>query len=240
MTYLKRPQIKALISHKEKVLGKGRYGIAYLVPCQGTTAVLKVSRDWNDHLQVFMDEADILRRLDGAGGTPTLLGYARYPPALLMTQVGSRSLYQLLYKVNTGFDLRELGIKAGYRLLEIHEKQIIHNDFKSDNIIISGTTEAPEVNIIDFGLACSQGKEVGLECDQSDFPWIAPEVTIGGPSTTASDVYSFGYLMSEILKHIPGDTSRSMDMVDMALRKEPRDRPSLKELLEHLKADSVK
>ncbi|XP_071552130.1 tyrosine-protein kinase Lyn-like [Panulirus ornatus] len=237
MTLLQRVQIEDLISRKERILGEGQSGTVYLVPWKDSTAVLKVSRNGMDNVVMFSDEANLMEKLDGAGGTPILLGHARDPPALLMTQVGCHTLDELIFESNAGYNLQELGIKAGRQLLEIHEKGIVHNDFKANNIIVSGPTEAPVVNIIDLGIACSEGGNAGLLCHQPDFPWIAPEVAAGGSSTKASDVYSFGFLIGMILCYVPGDIFHSLDL---AMEEEPSERPTLKVLLQDLEEEFVK
>ncbi|XP_071531462.1 tyrosine-protein kinase yes-like [Panulirus ornatus] len=240
MIHLQRAQIDDLVSRKETILGEGQSGRVYLVPWEDSTAVLKVSKNGMDNVLMFSEEANLMEKLEGAGGTPILLGYARDPPALLMTQVGCHTLHQLIFESNAGYDLRQLGIKAGRQLLEIHEKDIIHNDFKTNNIIVSGPTEAPVVNIIDLGIACGEGENARLACHQPDFPWIAPEVAAGGPSTKASDVYSFGFLMGVILCSVSGDDFHSMDLVDLAVEEEPSERPTLKKLLQDFEEDFIK
>lgn len=85
------------------------------------------------------------------------------------------------------------------KLMEIHEKNIIHNDLKSDNIIVShpGANGLPDVSLIDFGICRYIGERLALTAGAShnSFPWMAPEVLTGEPCTPAADTYSFGVLL---------------------------------------------
>src|SRR6185369_1258708 len=83
----------------------------------------------------------------------------------------------------------------------IHEKDLIHCDLHSGNILIQGGS----CFITDLGLCGpvddeSSGKIYGI------IPYIAPEVLQGGKNTKQSDVYSIGMLMWEIFAgHPPFD-----------------------------------
>jgi len=80
-------------------------------------------------------------------------------------------------------------------LKNIHQEQLIHRDFHSGNILHSDWIDQ-KVLISDLGLSVSADREpssiVGV------LPYIAPEVLNGEPYTIASDIYSFGVLLSVI------------------------------------------
>src|SRR5207248_1587799 len=86
-------------------------------------------------------------------------------------------------------------------LYRIHEKDFIHCDLHSGNMLI----EAGRCFITDLGLCGpvddeSSGKIYGI------IPYIAPEILQGGKNTKQSDVYSVGMLMWEIFAgHPPFD-----------------------------------
>src|SRR3989440_10994894 len=83
----------------------------------------------------------------------------------------------------------------------IHEKDLIHCDLHSGNMLIQGGN----CFITDLGLCGpvddeSSGKIYGI------IPYIAPEILQGGKNTKESDVYSVGMLMWEIFAgHPPFD-----------------------------------
>src|SRR5215213_2220325 len=81
-------------------------------------------------------------------------------------------------------------------LKEIHEKEIIHHDFHSGNIL----QRKQRIFIADLGLSCptSQTSVSNKNDICGVLPYIAPEVLKGKSYTMASDVYSFGVLMSVV------------------------------------------
>ncbi len=92
---------------------------------------------------------------------------------------------------------------------QLHMKyKIIHNDLKSDNIVISpsGVGDFFRAVIIDFGKACATtcGKFYSLsvkdrEQYKHDHPQIAPDLRDGCcKQTEASDIYSFGRTICRI------------------------------------------
>src|SRR5438132_9610011 len=85
-----------------------------------------------------------------------------------------------------------------YSLHQIHEKDLIHCDLHSSNILIQGGA----CYITDLGLCGpvddeSSGKIYGI------VPYTAPEVIQGKKNTKESDVYSIGMLMWEIFAGHP-------------------------------------
>ena len=88
-----------------------------------------------------------------------------------------------------------------YSLYDIHEKDFIHCDLHSGNILM----QVGGCFITDLGLCGpvddeSSGKIYGI------VPYIAPEILQGGKNTKESDIYSVGMLMWEIFAgHPPFD-----------------------------------
>ncbi len=92
----------------------------------------------------------------------------------------------------------------------IHEKDLIHCDLHSGNMLIQGGG----CYITDLGLCGpvddeSSGKIYGI------IPYIAPEILQGGKNTKQSDVYSIGMLMWEIFAGHPpfDDKAHDADLI---------------------------
>ncbi|RIB19062.1 kinase-like domain-containing protein [Gigaspora rosea] len=83
-------------------------------------------------------------------------------------------------------------------LQTIHSKNIIHRDLHSGNVLQHNLHSA---YIADLGLSISSN--IALKTESGGvygiLPYIAPEILNGKPYTTASDIYSFGIIMWEIL-----------------------------------------
>jgi serine/threonine protein kinase len=84
-------------------------------------------------------------------------------------------------------------------LLYLHEQGVIHRDIKGANIL---TTKEGTVKLADFGVAT---KASGLrESSVVGTPyWMAPEVIELAGATTASDIWSLGCTVIELLDGKP-------------------------------------
>src|SRR5437763_1450389 len=82
-------------------------------------------------------------------------------------------------------------------LKNIHGANIIHKDYHSGNIFIKGY----QAIIGDLGL--SKSAIESLEDDNNEIygiiPYVAPEIFKGQKYTKASDIYSFGMIMWELM-----------------------------------------
>ncbi|GBB97012.1 hypothetical protein RclHR1_00290010 [Rhizophagus clarus] len=77
-------------------------------------------------------------------------------------------------------------------LKEIHQKNIIHCDFHTGNILYDPSHN--KVYISDMGL-CKEVNNTVKTNIYGVMPYVAPELLRGKPSTQAADIYSFGMIM---------------------------------------------
>ncbi|GBB94638.1 hypothetical protein RclHR1_23950003 [Rhizophagus clarus] len=95
---------------------------------------------------------------------------------------------------------RLTNIVAG--LKRIHEKGLIHRDLHTGNIVCFDE----KIGITDMGL-CKPVNYKELENMENKvygvLPYIAPEILRGQDYTQASDIYSFGIIMYELISELP-------------------------------------
>ncbi|KAK8749105.1 hypothetical protein OTU49_015677 [Cherax quadricarinatus] len=119
-------------------------------------------------------------------------------------------------------------------LSEVHDKGVIHNDLKFNNITVQYEDNNiwPIVSIIDYGLAWFDDMQYPsqLKVCQNDFPWMAPELFAegGGICSTKSDMYSLGIIVDNILVNcLKGSYPDLNTIVRQALADDPVSRPTL-------------
>ncbi|RHZ71586.1 hypothetical protein Glove_256g199 [Diversispora epigaea] len=144
-------------------------------------------------------------------------------------------------------------------LTNIHEMGLMHKDFHPGNLVNQSTLSC---FITDFGL-CKPVSENDPEKIYGIIPYMAPETLSRGEYTQASDIYSFGMIMLEILTsyppyyNVPHNASLVMEIykglkpeikceipqffkeiMEKCWNFEPLNRPTAKELRDQLKTYS--
>ncbi|GBB93945.1 hypothetical protein RclHR1_02260010 [Rhizophagus clarus] len=87
-----------------------------------------------------------------------------------------------------------------YGLKIIHDKKLIHKDLHPGNIFVSSTC----AYIGDFGCCIPANENIkNSNRIYGVVPYMAPEILRGNPHTLASDIYSLGIIINEIITVIP-------------------------------------
>ena len=203
---------------KQNVFGKGVFGKCYLGSVGPLQACVKVLRKGQQYEASFINEVNVLSQCCHPN-IPLLFGImttsAGYK-CLLMSFHGingiSYSVHSLLAKeadqlVTVAWKKVIVGSAKGLKHLHSHGKgPILHNDLKSDNIVVSNSFDCTEPCIVDFGKACFQQNAKLYHLSTNDkavyrkhHPQVAPELRDGiCKQSMASDVYSFGRILAAI------------------------------------------
>lgn len=94
------------------------------------------------------------------------------------------------------------------KLMKIHDLNLVHGNLHNGNILV-----ADEIFIADFALSSQTGKTLNKNALIRHLPYIAPEVLRGDIPTSASDIYAFGVLMSEMATGKMAFSERAHDSV---------------------------
>lgn len=84
-------------------------------------------------------------------------------------------------------------------LAELHREGIVHRDFKSPNLFLTGDARLARVG--DLGEAAPLGPDGHAPGLDSPTPWIAPEQVAQGEATVVSDLFGLGVTLVEMLRN---------------------------------------
>ena len=193
-------------------IGEGGMGIVFLAEHCGqgfskrvALKLIKRGMDTNAVLGRFLMERQILAdlehpniaRLYGGGSTTEGLPY------FVMEHVEGESIRD--FCDNQQFDINDrlrLFTKVCEAISYAHQQLIVHRDIKPSNIIV---TASGEPKLLDFGIAKllipgkSNAERTATQFHVMTPEYASPEQLSGKATTTATDVYSLGVVLYELL-----------------------------------------
>jgi serine/threonine protein kinase/tetratricopeptide (TPR) repeat protein len=193
-------------------LGRGGMGAVYLAErADGqfekrvAIKVLKRGTDTDEVLRRFRIERQILANLEHPNITRLLDAGTTTDglPYFVMEFIEGSPIARFAQRENV--DLRgrlRLFLKVSSAVDLAHRHQIIHRDIKPGNVLVN---DEGEPKLLDFGIAklLSLDSEDGITtvvAERRLTPmYAAPEQSAGQPATVATDVYSLGALLYELL-----------------------------------------
>lgn len=208
----------------------GPYQLERLLGVGGMGAVWEASRADNQYTQRvaikfirrdvatalararFRRERQVLADLEHPGITRLIDGGATSEglPYLVMELVAGVPIDRHCDEAGLGIDGRiDLFREACEAVRFAHQRLVIHRDIKPANMLV---TPDGRVKLLDFGVSrlldggASDGEGHGLLTALTP-RYASPEQFAGGPVTTASDVYSLGVVLHELLTGVlPADS----------------------------------
>ncbi|XP_030835918.1 uncharacterized protein LOC105443716 [Strongylocentrotus purpuratus] len=258
------------------VLGEGTYGKVYLGrhgddlrPIAIKQPVLHSGyrRDMLQQEKLLMNgratkESMLQQLLSGSPYFPKMIGMVTIGDDLctVMDFIGNKKtgrtypLYRALtrrFKSNPKLSLTNMlqvceDIIKG--IMELHREGYLHNDLKSNNILLETRGQRWHAVIIDLGLASAMAhakqrrfsdKRRAEYRSGKIYTYMAPEVVLYGKrNSVASDIYSFGVILESIARKIK--ISEVAEVAEGCTEQDPLKRPhSMEEILLKMEAIST-
>ncbi len=200
--------------HVSRVLGKGGMGTVFEVEqtLLGRRLALKLLRR-----ELGQDKASVMRFFAEAKALASL----RSPHTVTLHDFGATEEGQLFFTMDLleGHSLSELLANEGRlsygracglvlqvleSLEEAHDRNILHRDLKPENVFVTQVKGREFAVVLDFGIAKLVGDpnhegvtNTGLICGTPAY--MSPEQALGNPAVKASDLYTLGVMLYEML-----------------------------------------
>jgi eukaryotic-like serine/threonine-protein kinase len=123
-------------------------------------------------------------------------------PYLVLDAICGQPLDTWCAQQQLGVDDRlRLFLRVVRAVAYVHSRGVAHRDLKPANVLVSGDGQ---VHLLDFGIACHLSAEIGdastAGAERSLTPaYASPEQMCGAGNSVASDIYSLGVMLFELL-----------------------------------------
>ncbi len=184
------------------ILGRGAQGVVYLATdpeLDREVAIKTLTRRTRD-AATLLKEAQLVGRMKHPGIVPVYdAGRLGDVPYVVYERVRGRTLDQVLAE-EPRLPLPRI-VAWMTQILDAleyaHGQQVVHRDIKPANVVIQDD-DSPRV--LDFGIALPSGTETRvMEGLWGTFQYLAPEMVDKGRATAATDIFSLGLILFEML-----------------------------------------
>ena len=191
----------------DEPIGSGTFGAVFLAEYRGIKTAVKEMKKRNDSPEEtercrreVLHEAQILQSLGDHPNLPLLFGACTtIEPFCLVLQfhgIGGKST-TLHEAVKKRLLKRNSTARIFYEIVEtlkyMHDQGFLHNDLKSNNVLIQQRSGELHPVLIDFGKSRAIAEAKGYR--RGDLDYLAPEVKAGEKESTRSDIFSFGKML---------------------------------------------
>jgi len=184
------------------ILGRGAQGVVYLATdpeLDREVAIKTLTRRTRD-ATTLLKEAQLVGRMKHPGIVPVYdAGRLGDVPYVVYERIRGRTLDQVLAEQPHLPLPRIVAWMTGIldALEYAHGQQVVHRDIKPANVVIQDD-DTPRV--LDFGIALPSGTETRvMEGLWGTFQYLAPEMVDKGRATPATDIFSLGLILFEML-----------------------------------------
>jgi p21-activated kinase 2 len=249
----------------DRKLGQGASGTVYSAldrKTAGSVAIKRLIIGQQPRLDLVANELELMQELKGMSNVVRFIDAFLYNSEqelwIVMELVEGGALTGVIEDaIFTESQIARVCHDVVSALAKMHERNIIHRDIKSDNVLIGSDGV---VKLTDFGFAAVTEGRLGKRSTMVGTPyWMAPEVVTKQPYTSAVDIWSLGIMTLEMIDGEPPymdqDPIKALyliatigspeiknpqelspelrDFLNVCLKLKAEERPAAVELLEH-------